>query len=236
MATPSHLYKFQVKMGVKSGIPADAIVNDFHIAFGTSPSGGDITAIQTALEAFYNTTASGASGTLCSRLGDVFDIGSNKMTINTYAIPPSRGISGAPVATTSWTLTSVGGTTLPEEVACVLSLRANVTGVPEFGPGRTTRPAARRRNRIYLGPLSVAVITEDSTTHRPSPSSGFRTDVTKAAAALHAAIIAVSGATWQCFSPTDWEMYECITCWVDDAFDTQRRRGPKAVARTLLNF
>jgi len=120
-------------------------------------------------------------------------------------------------------------------VASCVTLYADLTGIPEFGPGGT-RPRSDRRNRFYLGPLGRACGHEDTTVHTWRPSTQFMADVTKSTKQYLQA--AASGHGWQLmvFSPKNWSALGALSASVDDAFDTQRRRGLAPTAKTSIEF
>jgi hypothetical protein len=105
----------------------------------------------------------------------------------------------------------------PQEVACCLSY--STYDDPE-------RATPRRRGRIYVGPLGGSVCQTD----RPNPS------VTAAVLDLGTAIATVGFAnnlTWVMRSRADNLYGKIESIWVDDSWDTQRRRGLKATARQV---
>lgn len=107
---------------------------------------------------------------------------------------------------------------LPEEVAVVLSTR----GDPPASP--------RRRGRLFLGPLCTSASAPGSTTDPARPHSDLILDLGKAASRLCAE--GAEGIQWCIRSVTPSENYVPIRAgYVDDAFDTQRRRGPDASVR-----
>jgi len=120
-------------------------------------------------------------------------------------------------------------TAFPGEVALVISFE----GASE--PGVNMR---RRRGRIYLGPLATGAASGTYTADvRPLASRMNETVssfVTMATGSNGAARLAI-------FSPTtlsgggsvDQAWTDAVAVWVDDAFDTQRRRGARATTRSL---
>lgn len=92
-------------------------------------------------------------------------------------------------------------------------------------------PQARRRGRIYLGPFGQTVLgTTAVTSDRPLAAA-----VTAIANAATALATATAGAVvpWVIYSPTNGSGAVVTDGWVDNAFDTQRRRGVAATSRTL---
>ena len=124
------------------------------------------------------------------------------------------------------------GDMLPAECAVCLSFQAQITS------GLNQK---RRRGRIFLGPIQSAVGTVVNSQVRVSSTA--RTLITGAAAALEDGIALATTGTlkWAVYSPTthaesniDDAFNDVTDGWVDDAFDTQRRRGPKPSTRTLF--
>lgn len=113
------------------------------------------------------------------------------------------------------------GSPLPSEVAVCLSFQgARSAGLPQ----------ARRRGRLYLGPWG----TSANTTGRPTGSLMSSIGVAAATLKSTAASIAASGG-WAVWSPTDSAAVLVDDGWIDNAFDTQRRRGLIYTARTTFN-
>lgn len=119
---------------------------------------------------------------------------------------------------------TVPTTTLPTEVALCLSFQAaHVSGQSQ----------RRRRGRVYCGPL--AQVAAVSSTGRPSG-----TVMTSLAASAESLRVGIGSTTvsWVVLSQpkqTDPITWAIVTGgWVDDAFDTQRRRGPASTTRTIF--
>lgn len=108
---------------------------------------------------------------------------------------------------------SAGSTALPPEAAMVVSFRAAVTS------GQNKR---RRMGRIYLGPFSTQALS--SGTGRPN--TGFITNIVTAAnGLLYTSKVNTTFWSWAVYSPTDDAAREIIEGYVNNEFDTQRRRG-----------
>lgn len=103
----------------------------------------------------------------------------------------------------------------PSEVAICLSY-ATVDNPEASTP--------RRRGRIYLGPLRYQEIQSD----RPTPT--LRGQVLDFGAGL-AQIGTGTAQTWKLYSKTDGQTADIESIWVDDAWDTQRRRGLEPTLR-----
>lgn len=127
---------------------------------------------------------------------------------------------GQPIYQESFTY-SFTSFTGPGEVAICLSYAQAATW------DTTT---ARRRGRIFLGPLSGGDVAQ------ARPSSTLIGDTITLGQAIRAAGLLGSGLGWQIYSPTDAVSSLIETISVDDAWDTQRRRGLAPTARTVFSF
>lgn len=106
----------------------------------------------------------------------------------------------------------------PTEVAFVVSYQgARISGLPQN----------RRRGRFFLGPLEA----QDT----PRPDAAQVTAVKDAALSLLVASNAASDWTWAQYSPTNGIGIDVSDGWVDDEWDTQRRRGRTATYREVFN-
>lgn len=203
-----------------TNLPEDRFVNVFHFH---NPTVGDSTAaivqVCNVLEDALTTELSGTSsyGNFISPYASRnSQLVAYDMLTATPRIPIPRSITlGAALQ---------GG--LPEEVACCMSYH----GAPPI--------TARRRGRIYVGPLSSAAIAFQPAT-AGSPAIPGQT----AAGSLNQFLIAFGtflmaesatvGMPWAIRSTRPDENYVTIVGGhVDNAFDTQRRRGCTPSGRT----
>lgn len=205
-----------------TGIPADAATNTFH--FSSESAGSPVAAAEaavTALETFYQAL----DGVL---------FGSTVVTpaaVKCYDLTDTS--PRVPVVEDTIVLSTVAGNCLPTE--CSICLTGE--GVPVSGQNQ-----ARRRGRVYLGPLLQSNITTAS--GRVIVHASTISAIVSAAQAL-AGITGPPDIIWSVFSPTlagpePWSesqlnsAFTAITRgWVDNAMDTQRRRGTEPTARTL---
>lgn len=112
---------------------------------------------------------------------------------------------------------------IPSEVALCLSFHA------QFVSGEAR---ARRRGRVYIGPLSANALSGDTSNQRPN--STFLGKVRDAGQGLAQAAVDSEGVfSWDVWSTVDEVGHSVVGGWVDNAWDTQRRRGIAATARTL---
>lgn len=206
-----------------SGLPEDACINVWHFRCVNTDPEGDRQAIVAGLDTFYNSladlfTSNTMTGTLTFKFYDLQD-------------DPPR----TPIQTTVMDpMTLPGGDGLPTECSIVLSIE----GAPLSGTIR-----ARRRGRLFLGPFNTGVTTTVTGYVYVSPSTiGTILD-----AANELAISGFPNYVWAVFSPTtagaepwsDLAIEDATTNvaggWVDNAFDTQRRRGTLASTRSTFD-
>lgn len=221
-----------------SGITSDDMVNTFYMrsVIGGLPSDfaidqQNVDAIGTAIGRFFKTDVA----------GDVFSVNTFRcldllhptlqLSVKCYdmADPSPREPKGV------YDEPFMGATTnhgpLPQEVALCLSYR----GVnPSLPPGR-------RRGRIYIGPLSFQGIQTAPTDPNPGrPLGTFTNTLRLAAVRLHTELLA-AGWQWVVYSPTASGVGAPVITPItevstDDAWDTQRRRGPDPTRRDVVPF
>ena len=231
--------KAVVQLARTSGISGDTVDNDFYFASGdasVTPTVADN--LKTSLANFYNVTAAGASNHIAEFIGTQISRAANAAQIKFYAsdqpiVAPI--VWGSPQQVRSFTLAAAAaGNNLPGEVAYVNTVHADLTDIPETapnpGPGPATiRPAARRRGRIFIGPLTVTAMTQGSPNFEPTPTTAFQNAIGAASVALLAN--PSPGVDWVVCSQADQELYSIVGGWVDNAFDSQRRRGNESTSR-----
>lgn len=187
------------------------ILNDFptNTWWFDDDDGTTLPAIESALTTFYNAVRPYYPTTM-EQNGHTF-------TWYRQSDPQPR----APIRETTWNLSSApNGASLPAEVAMCLSFQApKLSGVPQ----------ARRRGRIYIGPLGGSIIDGAG-----RPTTGLVDGIRNAGATLAAASIASTTWKWAVFSRVNGTAAEVTSGWVDNAFDTQRRRGIAASSRNTF--
>jgi hypothetical protein len=107
-------------------------------------------------------------------------------------------------------------------VAIALSYRAT--------PSAGLNPA-RRRGRIYIGPL----VTTASSGVPARPNAGSRAVFVERFVNLRTSLLAV-GYELGVYSSTDNAFHGIDQVWCDDAFDTMRSRGVRATGRTYTTL
>lgn len=201
----------QVVLPADSAIIADAIVNTFHFDTVAAQEEDDFDNIVSALESFYG-ELSLASTLAPEAVVKIYDLGE----------PTPR----VPWATDALTLGSPSSTApLPSEVALCLSYHALITsgGNP-----------ARKRGRVFLGPWAAQDCESASASLYGRPKATTQQQLVDAAGALLAASNLTTAWSWVVYSPTDELARPVVAGWVDNAWDTQRRRGIDPTLRTVF--
>lgn len=229
-------YSVAYSIPAKTGLARDAIVNTWSVVGPDAPTDTQYTTLVDAIHGFYATAAAGAAGRVADYFGGSLKTGGTApfVDVKVYRRPTATGPTGSPVKELQRELdvSPVSASDLPLEVACCLSFHSDLTGVPE--ESGATRPRARLRGRVYLGPLNLGALTQDTTTHRPIVSVGFRADILLAAQAMKTAMGADWG--WEVFSRTAWFGSLVNAAYVDDEFDTQRRRQHASLGRSIATI
>lgn len=200
-----------------SGEPADRFVNTFTVVTEADPTPATLQPLANALVAFYSQAAMGnylaKAGAAPGRSIQMYNLAEAKPRV-----PIFEQIDTAPPYTNAVT-------PLPAEVACCLSFEGTqISGLPQ----------SRRRGRIYLGPLTTNAADAATTTPYTSrPAQSFINDVLGYAETLRADWSA-SGALWSIYSPLTPlpSTAQAIHWWMDNAWDTQRRRGARPTVST----
>jgi hypothetical protein len=208
----------QVVMQGTSNLPEDVYVNTFHFrTAGADVTTADADAIQTALLNFYVVIHAPGTSPLCNEISDTVSRGATATKTKVYDLgdPTPR----LPVKTYAWQMgPGIGSVGLPNEVAICLSYSADVAS------GENPR---RRRGRLYIGPLA--------STHISGVGGDVIPSATMVNALLGAGKALKDDATvdWCVYSRADDTLYTITHGFVDNAFDTQRRRGRVAQTRSL---
>jgi hypothetical protein len=169
-----------------------------------------------------------------------------KPSLKTYQERGSLGPNGSPLAVDDFPgvlPAPVDAQSLPPQVACCLSVRADYGSAREVAPDGAdinTKPdhqRARRRGRIYFGPLILGA----SEGAPGRPSVGLRNVLLDLADKLHDvthdATLVAANAKWVVWSGVvgEQQVFPITSARVDDSWDIQRRRkirqtGSMAVA------
>lgn len=198
----------RVDIPSKSTIPEDTVTNTFHI-------GGEDTALANA-----QNFAANAGNTLYDWVPAFGSVEMNwaGATVTAY---DAEDPSPRPVIllTNLGILTPTNDQPMPPEVALVSSWQAPpVAGIPQ----------ARRRGRAYFGPFNeLANTLQANQQSRPNPAL-----VTSLVDGIQEFLGNIFPAVLVVFSKAAGAGFIVDNGWVDDAWDTQRRRGNVATSRT----
>ena len=190
------------RTGVGGIPPADDVINTF--AFNVSDVSGGVASVRALLTAFYTTPPQGMSNSIRDFMAKTL----RAMTIVTRAADAPAGTQPDEFPVTTWVPPETTSL-LPPDVAVCCSYRA----LPTFGRSG--------RGRIYLGPLNQGAIDNASGLVTPN----FQT-IINARAKVLAEGVEGTNAIWGIASRTKNAWMRINTGYVDDHFDTQRRRDP----------
>lgn len=236
----------QVVLPRRSGLAKDSVVNTYAIGGASSASpAGDLTDIAEAIYRIYIASPAETPGSSFSFLymAGCLSNAVDGARVKLYDI--SAHLDGSPhgspfmeVPFTLDTFSSAGS--LPAEVACVATLEAVGRGNqlverpdgidPGFAPDR---PRSRYTGRVFIGPLrdSSDVMTLDVNKEARISSAlslFLRRNIRDAAQSIHAIDPTYFLGVW---SRADEAIRSIDNVAVDDAPDTQRRRGCGATTR-----
>jgi hypothetical protein len=164
----------------------------------------------------YTTTVLTNFGTITSRVADAYANaevargGINQVKVCAYNQDDAK--PRAPQNCETRTLSGSGGTPGPREVSLCLSMYGD-------------RNLPRKRGRIYIGPFASAQMGE-------RPSATLMAGVLNLGYALRDP--SGSDFEWVIYSPTSQSTTPVQNLWVDNEWDTQRRRGLKGTTRQTL--
>lgn len=199
-------YTAQVIIPTADNVAANYATNTFHFF---ADSTAILPSITTALKSFYSSLSANMS---------------NMVRANTWQIKYYDDVDPEPRApvlietyNTGLTFSNQG---LPPEVSLCISFQgAQVSGVPQ----------ARKRGRVY-----IPYITQASNHTDGRPTSATITQFVGAADALLGAAQTASTWSWVTFSRVAPGYSEVTNGWVDNEWDTQRRRGRPYTLRTTF--
>lgn len=199
-------------------LPEDYIVNTWHFRWMSGIPVGDFNNPLDMVDDFYFAIAPGNSVTLSSRMPSIVFTGTCWLRLYNMSDPEPR----APIAErTKTSFPRSSADALPRECALVMSFQAeNQAGIPQ----------RRRRNRVYLGPFA-----EQDNDSAGRPSISLRGIIARAGKQLVNASDTSAFWKWNINSSYSSGDYVPITNgWIDNQWDTQRRRGPKSTERSVF--
>lgn len=240
----------RIELSHINGQQEDAVVLQFALSHPNAfLSGADVTVVKTACENFlnfeHNVPSSASNFAVGEWIGKSMSRAAAPLfSLYTFDLNDSSGLNGQPLLGAPQSMSNMAlliapdsaSPGLPQEVALCLSYRADIVGVLEetsdgADPGTARdRPRSRRRGRTYIGPLTTTTISVSDDNTRPKVE--VRETLTMAAAKFAADLNAASvNIDWGVWSRVDRLVRPVTLAWVDDAFDTQRRRGLAASTR-----
>lgn len=198
-------YRVQAALQHSSGLIEDASTNTWHF---TADGPSDLTSVLGALGQFYDDIGTHLSENLSGVI---------EYRCYDLADPEPR----VPVLIDTGTIAALGTDSLPQQVALVLSFQA----IAESGETQ-----ARRRNRVFTGPYAITAVTAAGI-----PSATVITNLHDAAETLLATSLSETEWHWVVRSQTTGNIEAVDNGWVDNRWDTQRRRLPRSTARSLFS-
>lgn len=223
-----------VKLNPTNGKPEDTIVNVWHMFMNTALTPTNAAPIGAAMATFYGTWSAFLSAAL-SRTA-LHEIAFSQLDVG--AAGPDDDVATVPLLHYAWGTQMNAASSqvnLPREVAVCLSMAGALAGYPEDGPG-ITRPRARRRGRVFLGPFNGDILAASGAgSGQPIVATAARTAIVNAMGAMYNTLDNLTvPATPGVYSPTNGTIALLNSWWVDNAFDTMRSRGTEATDRTVL--
>jgi hypothetical protein len=85
---------------------------------------------------------------------------------------------------------------------------------------------------VYLGPFGNSQLGSGNTTQFPTVAAGLVTAIQTGAAKLSTQV--AEPVKWVIYSPTDDTARQVAAGWIDNEWDTQRRRQSKPVSRSTI--
>lgn len=214
----SHILRAIVQLEDLSALPADRSVNVFHFDPSTDLAwtSAQLDEVDAALASFYTAAHTGSTNAIAALLGHQL---SGIWSIKYYDLDDAE--PRTPIRTTTPTAFTPGSTSLPDQVSLCLSYQAQkFSGFPQ----------RNRRGRLYIGPLSSS--DEVSTTGLPvTTANGIVPTLCAAGTYLAGGSWSTHGEAWVVYSPTIDAVATVTDGWVDNKFDTQRRRLRAPTAR-----
>lgn len=215
--------KTTVQLPYPSGLPGDLATNTFYFSTANDePDEAQWSALINNVVAFYNT----AQGTDAAPLGAFMSeyISRSQCSVRNAPYDPVTGDEIGDAFVVPFTLAaSSDSQDLPLEVAICCSFYSD-------NPLILDRPAARRRGRVFLGPLVVSANESVVDGTPPLVNGNLLTYIAHNCEALMYQMTDDAW-TWEIYSRTNRELYNVTGGWIDNDFDTIRSRGAEASVR-----
>lgn len=232
----------------KNGLAVDAVTNDFAFDVDATDSTKQL-AIDTALTGFYDGNKAISGQNTITYFATCIDV--TKVLVQLYDLTGHLGGSplGSPLVTTtpSWTrLGTLGGPASGGNQLSACCVFHAAYDVPEVGASASiptseaaqdegapathtgiTRPRARERGRVYLGPLAAGATSLVDSNGNPSLLAAAVDTFTAACTDLMA-----TSTVWSVWSRRDSLLRPVTHGWIDKGIKTQRRRTYKPNTRS----
>lgn len=213
----------------KSGMVKDRVVNTF--AFLTPTAAivpAELDTVASAVAGFFTETQPISNVAITTWMGNQLDKTGDALVVEVYDLAGHLDgtAHGSPLLIRPFNVpvNAFPNPGLPSELSVCCSFHTAYASDPEFLG--TTRPRARDRGRIYIGPMATTCIDYD-TGGRPKVKDTVRSTIAEAAIKLRDTV----GHAWSVWSRAKGTVEPVVAGWVDDAWDVQRRRGEEATER-----
>lgn len=212
------MYRVQIVAPGRTGIPEDQFVNTIYCSM---VGGGDkqevANRMAASLQAAYSDVAAGQTLALAAFMSGFIDKDNCQVRVYDMDEPKPRAPVTLPFAMIGG---SGGHKDLPEEVALCLTIHG----------GNPVTP--RRRGRLYIGPLNTMGLGGDTAGPLPSRPTTELVQVVRSFGESLSDSMDSFDLGWAIKSEVPALNYvQVVGGWVDDAWDTQRRRGVDPTVR-----
>lgn len=195
----------QVILRTTDAVPENFLTNTYAIDFDSNPTSDQL--LMDAITVLYSTLSASIFSAHIAQNGHMVKL------VDIDGPAPQY-----PYLEETFDLTTApAGATLPTEVAIVGSFQ---------GARTAGQYQARRRGRVYFGGI------REIENNAGRPSVAAVTGIATALSAFGLDVNAIADTTWCVWSRVDDAFVPITDGWVDNAFDTQRRRGVATTSRT----
>lgn len=201
-------------------------VDEFETSLNYQTVGVDSAGVSALIAAFFNNTSTHAAPASYIN-GSVSRSALCKIAYYDVTAHLDGSPHGAPFQVDTFTMGAQAGSTknLPTQLCATLSYYS------ELDPGGTT--TGRHRGRMFIGPLTDGVAS--LSVGDPRLTTAFCEDWTAALATLANAMdVLTNPKVLSVWSRANAGMESAIACFMENRFDTQRRRAVAATARTTV--
>lgn len=200
-----------------NGLSEDRYVNTFHAL--ELPLGGEYEALALAVRNFYLDTDGIGTNNIRTYMAN--HAWGDNATVKIYELDDAEPRQPVYEEVYDHIPQNSASVALPSEVSSCISFSA---------PPAAGVPMARRRGRIYIGPLNVDAVEVGGSSLKSRPKAVFMEVACRAFRNLATTMFEAGYAMMQ-YSPTSGVASAPSVCWMDDAWDTQRRRGVAPTGR-----